>query len=523
MADELRDVSIVAKATLVSRVLGLLRDVLVFAVLGVGAINSAFILGFTVPNLFRRLLGEGALTSAIIPVMSEFRELEGSDGGFSLLNRVLSWLICVLVGLCGVGMLLLWGLHGVEGLGERWHLGIELTGILLPYMIFICLAAILVAALNVHGKFFVPALGPVFLNLAMIAGLGAAWLFEQESLLNRVYWLCGGVLVGGGLQLVTPFLAYRKEGWRFCWDFELSRDVKEVVRLLIPGLAGAAIFQVNILVSRLIAFQLDENAAGVLYLGSRLVELPLGIFAVAIATVYFPKMAQSASKKDGKAFMEQYTDAFMQIIAITVPASVGLILLREPILEVLFAWGRFSYADVLLTMGPLFWFALGIPFYGCSTLGVRGLHSWKEMKAPIKLGAVNGLLNLVLSLLLMKPMGAEGLALANVFSAAIHAYLLDRKLKQQSLIIGFGGVEWSRLFVVGLGAISMGVFVYLAMLGCDLIWGMDRSKGLDILLLCLVIPSGVAVYLGVLHRCHSKDAHLLLSMITRQRVGQKKD
>ena len=214
MSRALENMSVVAVLTLLSRVLGLLRDVLLFSFLGTSPLNSAFLFAFTIPNLFRRLLGEGALTSALVPVLAvEFSDA-GEAGGFILFNRVFCRVALVLAVLAAVGCAALAIAWRWEGLDGRWRLAAGLGVILLPYMFFVCLAALVGAGLNVLGRFAVPALAQVWLNLAMILSLGVFAAAFSSSAGETVAILCGGVLVGGGMQLIIPAVSLRKEGWR---------------------------------------------------------------------------------------------------------------------------------------------------------------------------------------------------------------------------------------------------------------------------------------------------------------------
>lgn len=489
MGGILTNVSLVSAATMASRVLGLLRDILLFALLGVGAVNSAFILAFTLPNLFRRLLGEGALTSAFIPVLAEAVEREGREAGHALLNAVLVRLAVVLGMIVILGWVLLIPMHALDGLADRFHLGATFSAILLPYVVLICLAAMLGAALNVERRFLWPALSAVWLNLAMIGALAAGAFLPEGETQRRALWLCAGVLFGGGLQLVVPALDLARRGWRPSPRGERSPRLGRVFALLVPGLLGAAIFQINILVSRLLAFSLDDDASAILYLSARLVELPLGVFAIAVSTVLFPEMARLRARVDDGGLARTYGAGLRMVFLITVPAAVGLAVLAEPILHLLFAWGRFGGAEVAATQWPLVISACGIPFYAWMGLSVRGFHAFQDMKTPVRLGAFNLVVNLVLSLVLMGPFGVSGLALANVVSSGLHAVLLEISLRRRLKPME----PRRRVHATILGAASaMGLMVW-----CGDAWmrGTFDAEKLDAFLrVGLLVPGGLVLY-----------------------------
>ena len=249
----------------------------------------------------------------------------------------------------------------------------------------------------------------MLLNLAMIGALAAGmWLNEGQA--QIVYWLCGGVLVGGLLQLLLP-----------AWDLarleqRASTEMRELWRLFLPGLMGAAILQVNILVSRLLAYSLDESAVSVLYLASRLMELPLGIFTVAVATVFFPLLARSVSEDDDHGFASALTQGMRLVVGISLPAGVGLFILGQPILELLFRWGAFSPQNVTQTIPLIAIYGVGLPFYSAATFATRGLHACKDMKTPVRVAGLCLFVNLISGLVLMQFYGACGLAVGNVLA-----------------------------------------------------------------------------------------------------------
>ncbi|MCC5835945.1 MAG: murein biosynthesis integral membrane protein MurJ, partial [Opitutales bacterium] len=425
----LNHISTVSFWTLVSRVLGLLRDVLLFAVLGAGLASSAFIFAFTLPNLFRRLFGEGALMSSSIPVLSEVDEKEGRAASFSLLNGILTRLFIWLTGLTLIGLLLAFLAGRLPNLEARWYLALELSQLLFPYVVLICLSALICGMLQTLSRFLQPAMSQVWLNLCMIAALGIGWFAFDGDSNSRVWLLAGGVLFGGILQLAIPAFDLARSGWRPAWDLGKSGAVDQVWRLFGPGLLGAAIFQINIFVSRFLAFTIDDAAAGLLYLAARLVELPLGVFAIAISTVIFPQLSRHAALRDLTGFDRLYRKGLRFIFIITLPATAGLIVLAEPVLRLLFEWGLFSAADTRAAVPVLIAAVLGMPFFAWSTFLTRAFYAFQDMRRPMRLAALSLVVNLCLSLLLMQFWGAAGLALANALSSALHCLLLHNLLK----------------------------------------------------------------------------------------------
>jgi len=425
MRRQLLDIGHVAGWTMVSRILGLVRDVLLFAALGTGAVNSAFILAFTIPNLFRRLLGEGALNSAMIPVFTRIMEEYGDAAAYRLLNAVLSRLLVATLGLAGLLLVAALLLQGLAQPGDRWEIGGRLSAWLSPYLVLICLSAIVCGVLQVRGRFRLAAATQVWLNLSMIlAGLWALSSFSGEIPEQVVNGFVVAVLVGGLLQLLIPACGLRREGWSPALFPGKAEGLEAVIKLFLPGLFGAAIFQINILVGRLFAFWLNDEAAGLLYLASRMIELPLGVFAVAISTVLFPELSRFSGRGESTGFADCYRRGSRIIFLITLPAMLGLILLAGPIVRFLFEWGRFGAESVQMAVPVLQVSALGLPAFALSGLLVRAYYARESIRIPVRLALVNLILNSALSLVLMHLLGVVGLALANVLSGFVHTVLL---------------------------------------------------------------------------------------------------
>ena len=508
MLQNFKNIAVISLSTVGSRLLGLLRDILIFAALGASLWNSAFILAFTLPNLFRRLLGEGALSSAIVPVFSDVLEREGRSGAFRFFNQVLARLLLALIIIISLGMLLMAWAAGGNFLPERWATGAGLAVWLLPYMLFICLAAIISAGLNLVGRFAVAASTPILLNLAMIGAL-AAGLYLDTDAARLVYWLCGGVLFGGLLQLLLPAIDLMRQGWRPRLESEGGAALIELWQLFLPGLMGAAILQINILISRLLAYSLDESAVSVLYLASRLMELPLGVFTIAVATVFFPLLAKALSNHDETAFSAAFLQGLRLVVGISVPAGIGLFVLGEPIIELLFLWGAFEQADVLATVPLLAIYGLGLPLYSAATFATRGLHASKDMRTPVRVAAYCLLINLFFGLLLMQFWAAAGLAAANVLAALAQSWLLWRTLSSKRPDISYRALR-PALFKVLLAGVSMGLF-------CALAWsclaGFELNDKLSAALIVAVcVPGGVMVYFTLLYFLRFEELATLKAM-----------
>ncbi|MFU8848367.1 MAG: murein biosynthesis integral membrane protein MurJ [Opitutales bacterium] len=509
-----RNIAVIGISTMGSRLLGLLRDILIFAALGTSLWNSAFILAFTLPNLFRRLLGEGALTSAVVPIFTDVLKRQGKEVAFQFFNQVLLRLGIILFFTVAVGVLTLTVLNRSEVLTGRWALGAELSVMLLPYMIFICLAAIISAGLNVIGRFAAAALTPVLLNLAMIAALACGLLWNAGER-QVVYFLCAGVLLGGLLQLLLPAWDFMRQGWRPKLATENSEFVGQVWTLFLPGLMGAAILQINILVSRLLAFSLDEASVSLLYLASRLMELPLGVFTIAVVTVFFPLLASAVTDADKAGFAAAFNQGTRLILAISVPAGVGLIVLAEPIIALLFKWGSFSTHDVAEALPLLAIYAFGLPFYSIATFATRGLHASKDMASPVRIAGICLMINAIAGLVLMQFFGAVGLAAANVLAAIIQSALLWRILSRSIDAICLRPLLRPCL-QIGMAALLMALAVLGTKLLCQEVANFQSLKARHALVVAFGLPLGALTYLALLSLFRFQDIEALKNLIFRK-------
>lgn len=504
MSKHLKNISVVAAATVVSRVLGLVREICIAAVFGTSALSSAYVSAFTLPNLFRRLLGEGALTAAFVPTLAHELEQRQRAAAFGLLSKVASWLLLVTSGLVVLAMLAMANAEPLLRLGgglglepataERLLLGADLAVILFPYMVFVCLAAAFSAACQVLGRFTEPALSPIWLNLVVIGvlGLGGWWAMGDAARMNL---LCVGVLVGGFLQMAVPAGVLWSEGWRPSFDLRPDDRVREIVRLMGPTVIGSAIYLINLSISRFIGLSLNDSAAQVLNLSTRVMELPIGVFAAAVATVVFPLIARHAAKADWTALAADYHKGLRMVMIINVPAALGLALLSEPITRLLFQRGAFQAGDTALMTPVLAVYALGLPFLSFTTLALRGFYALKDTATPVRAAALSFVVNIVLSVVLMDWLSTIGLAIASNLAVLAQAWFLQTRLTRKQGGLGFATLLPS-LGKILAASLLMGAVVWGGVLGLGLLSlpGMMR----DLITVAGLIPAACAVYGGLL-------------------------
>lgn len=531
MSKSLKNISVVASATMVSRVLGLMRDMLVTAVFGTSALASAFYTAFTLPNLFRRLLGEGALTAAFVPTLSEELRLGERAGAFQLVNQVASWL---LVATSAVVLLAMGVLGAAMHLGaqiQAWEVdpatmarlleAARLAIILFPYLVLVCLAAAFSAALQTLHRFLEPALNPIWLNLAMIGLLGGAvyggWAKAADG---RMLWLCAGALLGGFLQMVVPAIALLREGWRPRFDFAVSPAVRQIVTLMGPTVFGSAIYLINMSVARLVGLSLNDSAVTVLNLATRLMELPIGVFTVAVSTVVFPLISKYAAAGDYTNLATSYRKGMRLILVINVPAAVGLVVLATPIIRLLFQRGEFSATDTVQMEPVLATYALGLPFLSFVNLILRAFYAQKDTKTPVRAALISFAVNLLLSLALMQPLGTVGLAIAGNVAIVVQAWYLQRALSRGHDGLRFTHLVRDLLKVLG-ASLAMGLAVAVGLAGWVLL--VPAGKIADAAGLALLIGGGAAIYAGLLWVLRIEGRDDLAAILAKFRPGRRRD
>ena len=426
---------VMASATSMSRVAGLVRDIVVARLFGAGMMTDAFFMAFTIPNLLRRFFGEGSLTAAFVPTFSDVFHQRGEKEAQQLANRCVSLLLLIMLVVVSLGVLFSpWIVQGVGyGFGQvagKLQLTDQLNRIMFPYIGLVSILALLTGILNVRGHFFVPALSPLFLNLAMIfSALTLGHLFAQP-----IYALAIGVLLGGIVQLLlqVPVLCRYKIKLRFDFNFRNDPNLRKIRNLMLPGIAGVAIYQINIIVTRLFASFLPEGSVSYLYYGQRLFEFPQGIFIVSLAQAALPMMSKQVAEEDQAGLRQSLTFAITLITLFTLPAIVGLIVCAKPIYSLFFFGGEFNLTALENTSLALVCYAPGLIFVGFSRIAAQTFYALKDTRTPVVISFWTLLVNLVLGLLLMHYYGFLGLAIAltvaSLFNAFMLLLLLQRKV-----------------------------------------------------------------------------------------------
>ncbi|MDB6128366.1 MAG: integral rane protein MviN [Verrucomicrobia bacterium] len=518
MSKKLKNIGIISLLTIVSRVLGLVRDSLSASIFGASVFMDAFITAYRLPNLFRRLLGEGSLATAFVPSLQEELRENGRAGAYVLLSQVTSWLTVAAGSCVAIGMLVFSQSHLIAGQDAKWHLAANLTVWLFPYLLFVCLAAAFSAVLNVFERFAEPALSPIWLNLCWIAALGAVGLNFADTELGRIHWLCAGVLVGGFLQMAVPAAVLIREGWRPRIDLTLSPRVRTIAAWMAPGLFGTAIYQLNVYISGLFAFSINESAATLLFYANRLMEFPIGVFAIAVSTVVYPLIARHAAEKNYVSMAEDYRKGLRLILIINVPAAAGLALLSVPIVRLLFQHGKFT-PEMAQAMSPLLaLFVIGMPFFSIVSLTTRAFYSIKDTVTPVKIAALSFIVNLGLSWSLKDVIGAPGLVVASTVAIVIQTLMMQHLLARALPGMQFGDL-WRTIGKVILATLAMAAIVGG---GWHFLQGrFTHARSADLIAVLGLIPIGVAVYAAILVvlKIEGREAFAALSQKIFKRAG----
>jgi len=455
--------AIVSFMTLVSRVLGLVRDVVIANLMGAGAMADVFLFANKIPNFFRRLFAEGAFAQAFVPVLSEYHSQDEKNSlrqntNNALMNAKVSLdetrrliaqvsgtlgVIITLVTLFGMlasplfvvlfggGWFIEWLNSGPESVGgEKFELAASLLKVTFPYLWFISFTALAGAVLNTMGKFAVAAFTPVLLNIVIILMA----IYGAEYTDSPAYALAWGVFIGGLIQFLfqIPFLYKAGVLVKPCWSWH-SKGVTKIRKLIVPALFGVSVTQINLLLDTLIASFLITGSISWLYYADRLLEFPLGLFGIGIATVVLPSLSKLHSNNDPKQFSATLDWGIKVISFFGWPALAGLMVLAQPIIMVLFMRGEFSQADVLQVSMALFAYLSGLLSFMFIKVLAPGYYARQDTKTPVKIGIKAMVANMAFNLMLAPFFGFVGLAIATTLSATLNAWMLYRGLKQAKI------------------------------------------------------------------------------------------
>lgn len=499
-----------------SRVAGLIRDQVQAYFMGTSNSADAFRVAFILPNLLRRLVAEGAMTASFIPVFTDFLKKKDSKETWKFANNCLYTLGFLLIFLTIIGILFSGTLvqllaEGFEGESGKMQLATDLSRVMFIYLFFIGISALFGAILNSTGVFGAPSFTPVLLNVSIIA----AAAFLSRSFRDPAFAFAVGVVIGGLLQVVFLIPFVKRKGMDFHMVFDpKQKELLTVARRMLPGFLAVGVQQINVLVSTRIASNLEEGSLSSLYHANRLEEFTLGIFVVSISTVLLPMLSRHAAENRLDALKESLTFSLRITLLITIPATVGLILFREPIIRVLFMHGRFDQRSLELTSFALLFYVMGLAAFSWTKILAPAFFSLKDVRTPVYLSCLTVGVNLAGCILLQHPLKNGGIALAATISAIVNVALLlfifeKRYGKLNNKLIGLSFIR---------------TLTASAVMSIPLIYINNRFNGFadlrllpQIGILLFTILFSVGIYIGVLKLMKSHEVDELFAILRRKK------
>lgn len=456
-----KSTSLLSAGTLVSRILGFVRDIILAKLLGTGIRADAFFVAMKIPNLFRDLVGEGAVNAAVVPVFSEYWQHKKKESFWRFANIVLVLALIILSAITLLGIMFAPLVVRIIAPGfmarpEKLLLTIQLTKIMFPYLIFIGLTAYCTGVLFTFRSFRVPAFSPCLLNIAIIVSA----LISSRTMEEPVFGLAVGVLVGGILQLAAQIKPLADVGMRFKWPKKLAHPgARKIGRLLIPRIIGGGVYQLTVLVDTFcasLAMVVGPGGISAVYYANRILQFPMGIFTIALASAVLPTLSGLAGKKDMEGIKKTLMFSLENIFFVMAPTTVMLVLFSTPVIRILFQRGEFSSYSTDITAFALAFYSLGLFSFGGIKILVTAFYALQDTKTPVKIAAICLGINAVLNFILMVPLKIGGIALASAIAGTIDFlmlfYVMDKRLGRfdSSLFIYF--------LKVTLAALVMGKF-----------------------------------------------------------------
>ncbi len=499
-----------------SRVLGLVREQVMAFYFGAGLVTDAYLAAFRIPNLLRDLFAEGALSAAFVPTFTAEQERSGREAGWRLANRVIGALLALLLPLTALIFLAAPWIIRVWAPGfdaEKLALSVTMTRIVSPFLLFVALAAVSMGMLNACGRFFLPAMAPVFFNVSSIVGVVALVPLFRAAGIDPGLSLAVGAMVGGALQFLVQVPALRGQGFRFRPRMA-PRDpgVRRIAMLMLPATFGLAATQINILVDTVLASRY-EGAITWLQYAFRLLLLPVGLFGVSIATANLVRVSRAAARGDHAALRLDFATSLRAAALLTLPATLGLIVLREPIVRVLFEHGRFTATSTTRTAAAVLCYALGLYAYALTKIQVPTYYALGETRRPVAASATAVSLKIAASLTLialLPGLGVEpflGLALSTSLAAWANFAILATGLRRRIGSLAEFGVVPTTLKVAAVSVV-MGAACHFLHGWLEGVLGRGTLTA-ELTALGVTVLAGMVIFLGCVRLMNIPEAAML--------------
>lgn len=488
----LKSTGIVAVSTMTSRVMGLIRDMVISSVFGANALVDGFYVAFRIPNLFRRFVAEGCLTISFIPVYTEYLLTKNREESLALAQKtvsILSIFLCVIV---GFGIIFSPQIVHIFGYGfknpEQISLTIDLNRIMFPYLFLISIVSFAMGYLNSHKYFFAPSFSPVLFNVGNIFGV----LFISRFFDQPLYGLAIGIVLGGIMQFILQIPYMIKAGFKMKFSLDLTHPgIRTIFRMMAPALFGVAVYQINIIMSTMLASTLHAGSISWLFYSDRLTELVLGVFVVSLGNVILPELSGFAASGDLTKIRELYLSSVKAVLFISIPAAIALIFAGLPIVSVLFKRGNFNSNDVEMTFKALFYASMGIPSISILRITVPAFYSLKDTKTPVITSLLSFFINIGSGFLLMRT-GLKhggltlGLSIASTVQMLILVIILQKKI---------GRIGFREFMLPVLKCIFSGIIMalFIRFIGLNVDWFNDAFIK-RLLYLIVIIITGIFIY-----------------------------
>ena len=493
----LRALVTVSGLTLVSRILGFVRDFVIARAFGAGMATDAFFVAFRLPNLLRRMFAEGAFSQAFVPILAEYKNRQGDAAAHTLINRVATLLglavaAISLLGAIAAPLIIYLSAPGFSAEADKFALTVELTRITFPYIFFMSLVALAGGVLNTWSRFAIPAVTPVLLNVSFIVmALFAAPWFDPPILA-----LAWAVFIGGALQLTLQLRPLAKIGLLPRFDFKPSDPgVRRVLTLMLPAMLGVSVAQISLLINTVFASFLQSGSVSWLYYADRLMEFPAGLLGVALGTILLPSLSRLHADDNPGAFSSMLDWGLRLTLMLTLPAALALAMLAVPLISTLFQHGAFTADDVLQTRLALIAYSVGLTGLILVKILAPGFYARQDIRTPVKFAVITLIATQLMNLAFIIPLQHAGLALSIGLAALLNAWLLFRGLRQRGVyqpLAGWGGFAWR-------------ILIALAVLGAVLWLGMGEADdwlqagALErVLRLATLVTAGILSYFATL-------------------------